>query len=136
MAEAKHSFVDDYPYLVYTAKQDTLVYSDKADTSIDDISSGGEEYNIKCYTLDGEILTEDEDHVTIGNYDTENHLWVPGETTVNKAEAGITLAMESTYKYAVVLSEPDANAIYYPDDKGGIAFTMPKHDVCVVISGL
>lgn len=41
MAEAKHDFVDDYPYLVYTAEQGTLVYSDKANTSIDDIPGGG-----------------------------------------------------------------------------------------------
>ena len=44
MSEAKHEFVDDNPYLVYT-KQNTLVYSDKADTSIDDVA-GGSEMNI------------------------------------------------------------------------------------------
>jgi len=37
MVEAKHEFVDDNPYLVYTS-QDTIVYSDKPNTSIDDIS--------------------------------------------------------------------------------------------------
>lgn len=40
MALAKHDFIDDYPYLVYTDVQ-TCVYSDKADTSIDDIGGGG-----------------------------------------------------------------------------------------------
>lgn len=39
MVEAKHEFIDDNPYIVYTS-QDTIVYSDKADTSIDDVSGG------------------------------------------------------------------------------------------------
>lgn len=41
MVEAKHEFIDDNPYIVYTS-QDTIVYSDKADTSIDDVSGGGD----------------------------------------------------------------------------------------------
>lgn len=45
MAEAKHAFVDDYPYLVYT-NEDTLIYSNKTDTSIDDIPSGESDFAI------------------------------------------------------------------------------------------
>lgn len=38
--EYKHSFIDEYPYLVYTDEVNTLVYSDCANTSIDDIGGG------------------------------------------------------------------------------------------------
>lgn len=48
MALAKHDFIDDYPYLVYTDVQ-TCVYSDKTDTSIDDIGGGGGSSSAKVY---------------------------------------------------------------------------------------
>lgn len=55
MAEAKHAFVDDYPYLVYT-NEDTLVYSNKTDTSIDDILGGGGDNLVDVYVYN---LSED-----------------------------------------------------------------------------
>ena len=43
----KQEFVDKYPYIVYTDHH-TIVYSDKPETSIDDVSGGGDatEYDI------------------------------------------------------------------------------------------
>ena len=75
MTEAKHEFVDDYPYLVYTS-QDTLVYSDKADTSIDDIGDGGD-FSTATVTL----ITDD--NAPEGNY------FVSGAFAASAYDAGI-----------------------------------------------
>lgn len=69
--EAKHEFVDDYPYIVYSS-QDTIVYSDKTDTSIDDVSGGGATWG--SYT-EVALITEDSqiDIMLLQSpFDTEN----------------------------------------------------------------
>lgn len=137
--EYKHEFVDKYPYLVYTAEQDTLVYSDKADTSIDDIGGGGgdwQEYNVGCYTFGAGVLVPVQDVFAIGVYDESTHKWVASGEVITKAKAGDVLALSTTSQGALYLlgSDTSEDAIEYPfDHAAGESFVMPAHDVCAVL---
>lgn len=134
MAEAKHSFVDDYPYLVYT-NEDTLVYSNKADTSIDDLpSGGGEEYDIKCYSLSGSpgsfVITEVDPCAYLGEWDKTSHQWVRTGDIITKAKVGdpivLSLSTDPTILQPInVVSSDDTmeNAITYVMPAQGASFT-------------
>ena len=137
MAEAKHAFVDDYPYLVYTAEQGTLVYSDKANTSIDDIGGGdGQEYSIKCYSIaSDDQLVPMQDVLAIGAWDESNLKWTASGEVVTKAKAGdvLVVAVLEIGSLSALLSEPSQSAIVYPIDGQGGMCVMPAHDVCAVV---
>lgn len=138
MAEAKHAFVDDYPYLVYTAEQGTLVYSDKADTSIDDIGGGGDgqEFNIRCYTFSSGVLVPVQDVFAIGVYDESTRKWVASGEVITKAKAGDVLALSTTSQGVLNLlgSDTSEDAFEYPfDHEAGESFIMPAHDVCALL---
>lgn len=148
MAEAKHAFVDDYPYLVYTAEQGTLVYSDKADTSINDIPGGGDgqEYNIYCFNA------VDQDPVQVGtfayaativNNQGAYSFDIDTSETINKAEAGTFVAFDVTDFTSETITA--LNSVYVTGDIGDFikfypsyggdetamyfVYTMPKQDL-------
>lgn len=133
MAEAKHSFVDDYPYLVYT-NEDTLVYSNKADTSIDDLpSGGGEEYDIECYSYGGTpqdpVITKVDPCAYLGKWDSELYQWVRTEDIITKAKAGTIIVLSTgadptVLKPLMGVTSDDAlaDAIFYVMPQGGAAF--------------
>lgn len=132
MAEAKHSFVDDYPYLVYT-NEDTLVYSNKADTSIDDISSGGQEYEIKCYTISGGTPTEIDSIIKLAEYELPpNDDYIPVGDPLTSAMAGTLLYC--TDENSMIAESLEDDAIAFPKYKN--AFVMPSCDIAVIKIGL
>ncbi len=138
MVEAKHEFVDDYPYLVYTS-QDTLVYSDKADTSIDDIGGGGDEYSIKCAEFNSgtDEFTEIESIAYYGVYDGEGGYepdTTKGVLTTAKAGEVIVLFTGEDYpQIAIVvasldMSDPDNEQFVKSFDAPLSHCPMPAHD--------
>lgn len=130
MAEAKHAFVDDYPYLVYT-NEDTLVYSNKTDTSIDDIGGGGDgqEYDIKCYAISGGAPTEIDSIIKLAEYEfPPDDDYVPIGDTLTSAMAGTLLYC--TEAQSIIASSLEDDAIVFPKQKN--AFVMPSCDVVVI----
>lgn len=142
MVEAKHEFIDDNPYLVYT-NEDTLVYSNKADTSIDDIAGGGQEYNIKCYTIGGTpqepVFTEVDPCAYLGEWDETTHKFIKMGDIITKAKAGTSIVLSTstdptilTPIFAVTSDDAFANAISYVMPESGASFAscpMPTDNV-------
>lgn len=151
MAEAKHDFVEDYPYLVYTAEQGTLVYSDKANTSIDDIGGGdGQEFNINCYNAVDQDPVQVESFAyaaTIVNNQSVYSFDIDTSETIDKAEAGTFVAVDVTdfigetvnFFNSIVTNDPSMSVEFRPSyggDETAMYFvcTMPKQDLFVYLN--
>lgn len=132
MVEAKHEFIDDNQYLVYTS-QDTIVYSDKADTSIYDIAGGGQEYEIKCYAIGGTpqepVFTEVDPCACLGEWNGTLNQWVRTGDIITKAKAGTSIVLSLstdptilTPILAVTSDDAFADAISYVKPENGASF--------------
>lgn len=111
MVEAKHEFVDDYPYLVYT-NEDTLVYSNKTDTSIDDVSGGGE-HSIYCFIYQNNQATPiDDSPIALAKKGNQSWTEPSDPTFVDKAVAGCVL-----YAMPCTVNSSDYVPFYYGTGK-------------------
>lgn len=152
MAEAKHAFVDDYPYLVYT-NEDTLVYSNKTDTSIDDIGGGGDgqEFSINCYNAVDQHAIQVESFAyaaTIVNNQGVYSLDIDTSQTIDKAEAGTFVAFDVTDFTSETITALNSAYVtgdisdlvefkpFYGGDETAMYFvyTMPKQDLFVYLN--
>ena len=129
MAEAKHSFVDDYPYLMYT-NEDTLVYSNKTDTSIEDLPSGGQEYTITCVELEGGTPVEITSIIKLAKYNMPpDDNYSPIGDPLTSANAG-TLLYCSEESILITDSLDGENVTMFPVYKN--ALVMPSCDIFVM----
>lgn len=120
MALTKHEFIDDYHYLVYTDVQ-TCVYSDKADTSINDIGGGG---SVTLGNLAGGVWTLAA--VSVGASASESTFL---ETT--QVKIGDTIVVDSAGQLIqYVAGGADAIALYSSDNP--LTFTQ-AYDVTIDI---
>lgn len=161
MAEYKHDFVDNYPYIVYT-DVDTIVYSGKVDTSIDDVpgSGGGDETE---YEIHSAFVTQ-EDESTVDIYEADESFvykvvegdygWEPDLETgaVTKAKAGEILicsieqrpGLQVTLTPMLLASElpesPASESFLYPlvaasleGNSGLTTFAMPAQNAWALV---
>ena len=152
MAEAKHSFVDDNPYLVYSPNAeatyvtvealsvtDNGIYSEqgKAYSPVTvNVSGGGStKYNVKCYEMSGPDATEVSSFVYQAEWSGTSWEAV-GDSPVSEANAGDVLIVGLVeYQTIVLTSTTDfqsADFYPYPLDANDWYFVMPQHDVCLL----